>query len=110
MTAEPHGPVPVLPPDTTPAAIRDALVDDERASLETAYRQAMTEAIRSLDLNDVLDVLRRYHRIAEITRRHGPEAHRRMLAKAAEITRTGRNPDGVPVEDVREMLRKRLGE
>jgi Family of unknown function (DUF6247) len=32
--------VPVLSPDTTPAAIRDALIDEERAEFEHAYRQA----------------------------------------------------------------------
>jgi hypothetical protein len=102
-------PVPVLPPETTPAAIRDGLIDEERAEFERAYRDAMTEAAHTLDLTRVLDVLRAYHRIAWLTRQQGPEAHRRMLDKAAEIQRTGGNPDAVPIEEIRVMIRKRLG-
>jgi len=58
----------------------------------------------------VLDVLRTYHRIARLTQRQGPQAHRRMLDKAAEILQTGTNPNGVPIEDVRAMIRKKLGQ
>jgi hypothetical protein len=103
-------PVPVLPPETTPAAIRDALIDEERVEFEQAYRDAMAEAARTLDLTRVLDVLRAYHRIAWLTRQQGPEAHRRMLDKAAAILRTGSNPDAIPIEDVRALIRSRLGQ
>ena len=103
-------PVPVLPPDTTPTAIRDALIDEERAEFERAYQDAVAEAGQTLDLSRVLDVLRNYHRIAWLTQRQGPEAHRRMLDKAAEITRTGANPDAVPLEDVKTLIRIRLGQ
>jgi len=102
-------PVPVLPPDTTPAAIRDALIEEERVEFERAYRQALAEAAETLDLTRVLDVLRAYHRIAWLTQRQGPVAHRRMLDKAAEILRTGRNPDAVPIEDVQALINQRLG-
>jgi len=103
-------PVPALPPDTTPAAIRDALIDEERAEFEHAYQEAMLEAARTLDLTRVLDVLRNYHRIAWLTQRQGPAAHRRMLDKAAEILRTGRNPDAVSMETVRALIAKRCGQ
>jgi hypothetical protein len=33
-----------------------------------------------------------------------------MLDKAAEIMRTGANPDAVPLEDVKALIRKRLGQ
>jgi hypothetical protein len=102
-------PVPVLPPDTRPTAIRDALIDEERVEFERAYRQALAEAAETLDLTRVLDVLRNYHRIAWLTQRQGPEAHRRMLDKAAEIIRTGRNADAVPIEDVKTLISQRLG-
>lgn len=102
-------PVPVLPPDTTPAAIRDALIDEERVEFERAYRQALAEAAETLDLTRVLDVLRTYHRIARLTQQQGPEAHRRMLDKAAEILRIRQNPDAVPIEDVRVLINQRLG-
>jgi hypothetical protein len=100
-------PVPALPPDTTPTAIREALVDKERAEFERAYQEAMLEAARTLDLTRVLNVLRNYHRIAWLTQRQGPEAHRRMLDKAAEILRTGQNPDAVPIQDVMALIAER---
>ena len=111
-TANPFvvSPVPVLPPDTTPTAIRDALIDEERAEFERAYQDAVAEAGQALDLSRALDVLRSYHRIAWLTQRQGPEAHRRMLDKAAEIMRTGASPDAVPLEDVKALIRKRLGQ
>jgi len=83
-------PVPVLPLDTAPTAIRDALIDEERAEFEHAYQEAIAEAAQTLDLTRVLDVLRNYHRIAWMTQRQGPKAHRRMLDKAAEILRPAR--------------------
>jgi uncharacterized protein DUF6247 len=39
-----RSPVPELPPDTSPAAIRDALIDEERDQFERAYRKALAEA------------------------------------------------------------------
>ncbi len=102
-------PVPVLPPEITPVAIRDALIDEERAEFEHAYREALAEAAETLDLTMVLDVLRNYHRIAWLTQRQGPQAHRRMLDKAAGILRTRENPDAVPIEDVKALMSKRLG-
>jgi Family of unknown function (DUF6247) len=102
-------PVPVLPPETTPAAIRDALIDEERAAFERAYRDAITEAALTMDLTQVLDVLRNYHRIAWLTQRQGAAAHRRMLDKAAAILEAGTNPNGIPVNVVRARVRERLG-
>ena len=103
-------PVPALPPDTSPIAIRDALIDEERAQFECAYRQALAEAAKTLDLTRVLDVLRNYHRIAWLTQQQGTETHRRMLNKAAEILRTGENPDGVALKDVKALIGDRLAQ
>lgn len=101
--------MPTLAADATPAAIRDALIDEERAEFETAYRDALASAAQSLDLTDVLDVLRNYHRIAQLTQRQGANAHRQMLDKACQIVRTGGNPDAVSLEDVRSLINNRLG-
>ncbi|MQA62281.1 MAG: hypothetical protein GEU86_12440 [Actinophytocola sp.] len=99
-----------LSPDTAPAAIRDALIDEERAAFERAYQEALADAAETLDLTSVLDVLRNYHRIAWLTQRQGPEVHRWMLDKAAEILRTGKNPDAVPAEEMKALIQRRLGE
>jgi Family of unknown function (DUF6247) len=73
-----------------------------------AHRQALAEAAKTLDLTRVLDVLRNYHRIAWLTQQQGTETHRRMLNKAAEILRTGENPDGVALKDVKALIHDRL--
>lgn len=83
--ADPGPPIPALPPDATPQAIRAALVDVERARFEREYRTAMAEATRTLDLTGVLAVLENWRRIAWITHRHGADAHRRMLDAAARL-------------------------
>ena len=102
-------PVPVLAPETMPTAIRDALIDEERAEFERAYQHAMTEATQTLNLTRVLDVLRNYHRIAWLTQRQGPEAHRRMLDHVAHALRTGEPPPGsVSAEDIKALIQKRL--
>jgi hypothetical protein len=103
--------VPVFPPETTPAGIRDALIDEERAEFEQAYRKAMTEATRTLDLAPVLEVLRNYHRIAVMTQHQGPEAHRRRLDQVAHALRTGEAPEGSVSEEVMmARLNERLGQ
>ncbi|WP_220187096.1 DUF6247 family protein [Pseudonocardia pini] len=102
-------PVPELAPDATPAAIRAALVPEEREQFERAYRAAMIDATESLDLTGVLSILRAYHRIAVMTHRQGAEAHQRMLDKAREILTTGRNSTGVDIAEHRADLNRRLG-
>jgi len=104
-----RSPVPDLPSDTTPTAIRDALIDEEREQFERAYREALAEAGATLDLTGVLDVLRTYHRIAWMTQRQGAEAHRQLLRKADQIVRTGKNPHAGSLEDMRALIDKRLG-
>lgn len=99
----------VLPPEMRPAAIRDALIDEERAAFLRSYREAIARAADTLDLNPVFKVLANYHRIAVATQQEGVEAHRKLLAKADLIARTGNNPDAVPYEDVKALLDKRLG-
>ena len=85
-------PIPALPPDATPQAIRAALVGDERAEFERDYRAALAEAARTLDLTGVLDALRNWRHVAWIMQRHGPEAHHRMLDAAGRLMAGGEVP------------------
>lgn len=107
-----HGPqlppIPVLPPDASPRAIRDALIDEERTEFERDYQAAMAEASRTLDLTGVLDVLRSWRHIAWITQRHGPEAHRRMLNTAARLL-AGEDVPTVPGYVVKAEIKAKLG-
>lgn len=105
-----ESPVPALPPDTTPAAIRDALIDEERAEFEHAYQTALAEAAETMDLTNVLDVLRNYHRIAWLTQRQGRKAHRRMLDQVQHTLATGEPPAGaVSGEEIKALIAERLG-
>lgn len=114
MSGEPNpfedSPVPALPPDASPAAIRDALIDEERAEFRACLPAGACRAADSLDLTRVLDVLHAYHRIAWLTRQQGVQAHRRMLDKAATVLRTGQNPDAVSNEQVQAQIEERLGQ
>lgn len=80
-------PIPVLRSPNTPRAIRDALIDSERAEFERRYAEEMAEAAQTLDLSAVLTVLDAYRKIAEITQRQGIEAHRKILDQVARLQR-----------------------
>jgi hypothetical protein len=61
MTAagQPH-PIPAIPPlpeGVGPHAIRAALLAEERADFDQAYRRALAEAAETLELAGVLDTL-----------------------------------------------------
>lgn len=107
-----HGPqlppIPALPPDASPRAISEALIDEERAEFERDYQEAMAEASRTLDLTRVLDVLRSWRRIAWITQRQGPEAHRRMLDVASRLL-AGEDVPTVPGYIVKAEIKAKLG-
>ncbi|MGH3930994.1 MAG: DUF6247 family protein, partial [Pseudonocardiaceae bacterium] len=100
-------PIPALPPDASPRAIREALIDEERTEFERDYQAAMAEASRTLELTRVLDVLRSWRRIAWITQRHGPQAHRRMLDAATRL-RAGEDVPTVPGHVVKAEIKAQL--
>ena len=70
---------------STPRAIHDALVGGERAEFVRRYGEEMSAAAQSLDLTGVLAVLATFREIAETTRRHGPDAHARMLEQVRDL-------------------------
>jgi hypothetical protein len=78
-------PVPALLSAHTPRAIRDALVDAERAEFERRYAEEMEVAAHTLDLTGIPTVLDTYRKIADITQRQGVEAHRRMLLQVTSL-------------------------
>ncbi|HEV3361302.1 MAG TPA: DUF6247 family protein [Pseudonocardiaceae bacterium] len=113
VTAEPvqpfFTPAQILPPELSPTAIRDALIDEEREEFLRAYHEAIAEADRTIDLTRVLEVLTNYQRIAWLTKHQGVEVHRRMLDQVAHAQRTGEAPPGsVGAAEMRALLRKRL--
>ena len=101
-------PIPALPQDATPQAIRAALVAEERTAFERDYQAALAEAGKTLDLTRVLDVLNNWRHVAWITRRHGTEAHQRMLDAAARLM-AGEDVPVVPGRIIKSEVNARLG-
>jgi hypothetical protein len=86
--AHPVFPTPPNPPEASPRAIRAALTGSEVGEFDREYRHALAEAADTLDLTGVLDMLRRWQRVAW-SAQDSPDAHRRMLEKADRLTAGG---------------------
>jgi len=69
----------------SPRAIRAGLLPEEAGDFDREYRQVMREAMESLDLTPVLEMLDRWGRVALLSR--DPERHRRMLDRAERLQR-----------------------
>jgi hypothetical protein len=66
------------------------------------------ERRRSHDLAGLEQLLLKWRQLA-CGELKDPGSYARMQVKADLIRRTGGNPDAVPLEDVRELIRQRLG-
>jgi Family of unknown function (DUF6247) len=77
--------IPSIPPDATPRAIRAALIGEEVGAFDREYRRVLAEAAETLDLSGVLEMLRRWQRVAWSSQ-NDPAAHRRMLELAEGLT------------------------
>jgi hypothetical protein len=86
-----HGPQPR--PDTSPQAIRAALLPEAVGEFDRDYRRALDIARETLSLDELHKTLEAWHRIAWSTQA-GSEGHRRMLADAEQALRTGEPPSG----------------
>lgn len=87
----------------SPRAIRDAVLEEERAAFTRQYRAALAVATETLDLTGVEELLRAWQRIAELTARDGRENRRQILAKAVRVWRNRDNPDPDAVRRSREF-------
>jgi hypothetical protein len=94
---------------TTARNLRDALTGAERDEFERRFGEEMAEAARTLDLTGVLEVLGVFRKIADITRRQGAEAHRRMLDQAARLER-GEEISAIPGHVHKAEVAARLGQ
>jgi hypothetical protein len=69
----------------SPRAIRAVLLPEEAGDFDREYRQVMREAMETLDLTAVLEMLERWSRVALLSR--DQERHRRMLDHAERLQR-----------------------
>jgi len=108
MPVPSEGATPALISSSTAQAIRDALIDEERAEFEQRFADEMAEAARTLDLSGVLNILSEFRRIAEITRLQGAEVHRQMLDTAGRLLRDEDVPT-IPGHVRKTQINARLG-
>ena len=78
------------------------------AEFDSEWDIVLERAKQSKDLAGVHDLLNKWRHTAYMEMRD-PGSHYRMLAKAEQIMRTGRNPDAVRFQDMQELIRQRLG-
>ena len=91
--------------EASPAEIRAALVPEEQVEFDRQYRRALEAAGASYSLDQLDKTLAVWRRVAWMTTAHGPDAYRRMLAKAEHTLRTGEPPAGsVPWDHVKAEL------
>jgi hypothetical protein len=88
----------------SPEAIRAALLPEQRDEFTSAFDAALTAARQTLRLDQLHHVLQVWRRTAWLTRQD-PDAQRRTLTAAAQITETGHpRPGSVSWTDLRTEL------
>jgi hypothetical protein len=96
-----------VPPPAEPGAIRACLTGQMLAAFDKEWDFVLDEAKQTHNLGSVQEMLASW-RLMAYTELKDPGSYARMMAKVELIQRTGRNPDAVPVEAVREQIRQRL--
>lgn len=98
-----------VPPPSTPREIRAALLPEEVGQFDSEWRRAMSRSAELLDLTEVYATLKRWRLIARLTQAD-PEAHRRMLLRAARSS-TGVLPQPtVTADQLRTLIAHRLSQ
>lgn len=92
-----------LMPGATPAAIREALLPEDRAEFDRVYDLAIGEARSSLDLAELFRRLEHWRRVAVLQRDR--ESYRALVRRAAERL-TG---EPVPEDEPLSITRQRVG-
>jgi hypothetical protein len=92
-----------LLPGAAPAAIRDALLPEDRAKFDGAYERALAVARETLDLGELFCELENWRRQAVLQRDR--EGFRRLVRRVAELL-TG---EPVPADEPLAVTRARAG-
>lgn len=92
-----------LSPGAAPAAIRDALLRDDRTAFDFAYQRALATAREELDLTELFRCLEHWRRLALLQRE--PERFASIVRRAAERI-TGAP---VPTDEPLALTRRRAG-
>lgn len=97
-----------LPPQgASPRAIHDSLtISEDRAAFDREYKRALVTAAETMELAGVHAMLEQWRRRAWVT--HDLEVYQRMMDRVDRLRR-GEDVSSVPVEEVRAVIRERLG-
>ena len=98
----------VVPPASDPQSIRACLTTSLVAEFDREWDLVLDEAKRDEDLQPIQSLLVKWRHLAYAELKD-QGSHYRMLAKAEEIMRAGRNPDAGSIEDMRALIDRRLG-
>ncbi len=111
--ASPAAPLPdgdPVPPATEPVAIRACLTPDVAAEFDREWEIVLERAKQTKDLAGVHDLLNKWRHLAYAELKE-PRSYYRLLATAAHALATGKAPpDSVSGEDMKALIRQRLGE
>jgi Family of unknown function (DUF6247) len=91
--------------DASPAEVRAALIPEEAAEFDLAWRAVMATATETLDPTEVFATLDSWRRVARLTAAAGAQAHRAMYHRVASAL-TG---EPVPADEPLTEVKARLG-
>jgi hypothetical protein len=95
------------PPPADPQAIRACLTSTLVAEFDREWELVLERAKQDKDLAPIQSLLTKWRHLAYMEMRD-PGSYYRLLAKAEQITRTGRNPDAASIEDMRALMERRM--
>jgi hypothetical protein len=88
-----------LLPGATPAAIRESLLPEDRATFDIAYQRELATARETLDLTELFRCLEHWRRLALLQRE--PERFASIARRAAERLTGEPVPDGESLAETR---------
>jgi hypothetical protein len=94
-------------PATDPRAIRASLPQALVAEFDVEWDVVLEQAKHDMDLVPIRSLLTKWRHLAHAEMRD-PGSTKRLYEKAAEIERTGQNPDAVSMGEIRQLVDRRL--
>jgi hypothetical protein len=88
-----------LLPGATPAAIRDALLTEDKAEFDAAYQRALASARDDMDLTELFQCLEHWRRLALLER--DPDRFSSIARRAAERLTGTPTPADEPLAQTR---------
>lgn len=100
---------PTGPPPAEPRAIRACLTPTLAAEFDHEWEVVLDRVKESKDLTNLRELLNKWRHTAYMEMRT-PGSYYRMLAKAEQIQRSGRNPEATSFEDMQALIKGRLAQ